>query len=271
MTALLTFSILHPVWTAAFVLAVVVLYLLARRRFGFEGRQTGIRQEVRDHYHAALERWSKPREAAPPAGADAGVGAAPGPPAGTRLQSEVAQLDVRLGELATAFGSGLDRVEHRLAGIEAQLDAVLAGKGGGGVETDDDGRFDAGALPWGDGGTATAELVVSHPVDAFDAPAQRGWAEDPGGERVPVEIKDGEVVASQSYPPEAWLVPQGGGRAALSVNDEVPLSGFALDRFALYFDLGERREGRYVTQAPAEVRWDGERGTAGRPGRAMPR
>jgi hypothetical protein len=78
-------------------------------------------------------------------------------------------------------------------------------------------------------------------------------------------------VASQSYPPEAYLTVRGGGVATVVLNPEVPHNSFALDRFALFFDLGERRDGMYRTEKPAEVKWDGQRGTLTTPGRAVAR
>ena len=170
----------------------------------------------------------------------------------------------------------MDRLEKRIAALEEQLEAPADGNGGGPPPPPpppplyDDARHGAASLRWSDRGPASPDAVVSQPIGGYASPP-RGRQDDPGGERVPVEIKDGEVVVSHSYPPEAWLVPQAGGRAALSVNSEVPLTGFALDRFARFFDLGDRREGSYVTSQAAEVRWDGQRGSAIRPGKAAAR
>jgi hypothetical protein len=226
---------------------------------------------VKKYHDAATARWSEPREPRASAPADPWGGRAPDVPTGTRLRSDITQLEVRLDELATTFIAGLERVEKRLAGIEGQLDAALDARPQARRGPDDDARFEATALAWSERGPSAGGPVVSQPIAPYGAASLRGGPGDAAGERVPVEIRDGEVVASHSLPPEAWLVPQGGGRAALSVNDEVPLTGFALDRFALYFDLGERREGHYLTRLPAEVKWDGRRGTAGRPGKAVPR
>jgi hypothetical protein len=88
---------------------------------------------------------------------------------------------------------------------------------------------------------------------------------------VGVEIRGSEVVASHSIPPEAWLTTDGGGTAKVVLNPEVPHNAFALDRFALFFELGDRREGTYLTQTAAEVKWDGARGTLRSPGKAVAR
>jgi hypothetical protein len=168
----------------------------------------------------------------------------------------------------------VDALERRIEKVERQLDVEPG--------VDD--------LPWGPAdridtpptpsitggawdreyGRAGNDSVISQPiVSGPGSSIGGGWDVAAGG--VGVEIRGSEVVASQSYPPEAYLTVRGGGVATVVLNPEVPHNSFALDRFALFFDLGERRDGMYQTQTPAEVKWDGQRGTLSRPGKAVAR
>jgi hypothetical protein len=196
--------------------------------------------------------WSQPRPASPP-------------PAPGGAEPAVLGLEERFDGFEGSVTRRMDALEQRIATLERQLE----GSGGAGAQNGfdrDGGRAERSyADSWGESGGMVREPIFSSPGSGsggYDAPA---------GERLGVEIKDGQVVVSSSYPPEAWLVPHGGGIARVSLNPEVHHNSFALDRIARLFELGDRREGVYTTTSAAQVRWDGERGTLVSTGTAVGR
>ena len=91
---------------------------------------------------------------------------------------------------------------------------------------------------------------------------------------VNVEARDDRIVASSSYPPEAWLEPRGPAVAHLWLNPSVALNENALRRLSTFFEWrGERAGATYDTDQPAVLRWDeGQRvGTINVRGIARPR
>lgn len=229
-------------------------------------------RRVREHPAAARRPDDPWQSDAPIRPASAWSGAVA--PGGTQLRAEITQLDARLDELAKAFGSGLEGVNRRLEGIARQLEVVLdPTRGGGSPRTYDDAtRFDATTIGWNDAASLGAATVVSQPVGGYAGSAGTGL-DAPAGNRVPVEIQGSEVALTHTIPPDAWLVAQGNGRASVWLNAEVEHNRYALDRFALFFELGDRREGAYVTRTPADVHWDegGQRGRLRTAGKAVPR
>jgi hypothetical protein len=168
----------------------------------------------------------------------------------------------------------VDALERRLEKLERQLDVE---PGADDLPWGRSDRIDTPPVPSVTGGAWDREYgrtgndsVISQPiVSGSGSSLGGGWDVASGG--VGVEIRGSEVVASHSYPPEAYLTVRGGGVATVVLNPEVPHNSFALDRFALFFELGERREGMYRTEKPAEVKWDGQRGTLNAYGRAVAR
>jgi hypothetical protein len=182
----------------------------------------------------------------------------------------VAELAAQVGSLEERVTSALGRLERRIVTLEARADgqadagasSFLERRGG-----------DAVTLPpyAPEHGSRGGDAVISQTVSP--GLARGGDPGGAGGARIPVELSGTEVLVTQSIPPEAWLVPQGGGRATVWLNAEVPHNRFALDRLAAFFALGERREGAYTTRVPAEVRWDDveQRGVLRTPGTAVAR
>jgi hypothetical protein len=108
------------------------------------------------------------------------------------------------------------------------------------------------------------------PLDPVAPHASAG----PPPNAVNVEARDDRIVASTSYPPEAWLEPRGPAVAHLWLNPSVALNENALRRLSTFFQWqGERAGATYDTDTPAVLRWDeGQRvGTLTRRGTARPR
>jgi hypothetical protein len=115
------------------------------------------------------------------------------------------------------------------------------------------------------------------------APTPRELPAEPVAPRAPagpppnavsVEARDDRIVASSSYPPEAWLEPRGPAVAHLWLNPAVALNENALRRLSTFFEWrGERAGATYDTDTPAVLRWDeGQRvGTVTQRGTARPR
>jgi hypothetical protein len=116
-------------------------------------------------------------------------------------------------------------------------------------------------------GLGAPAAVPAEPV-APRAPA------GPPPNAVSVEARDDRIVASSSYPPEAWLEPRGPAVAHLWLNPSVALNENALRRLSTFFQWqGERAGATYDTDTPAVLRWDeGQRvGTVTQRGTARPR
>lgn len=74
---------------------------------------------------------------------------------------------------------------------------------------------------------------------------------------VPVEARHDRIVASSTYPPEAWLEPRGPAVAHLWLNPLVALNDNALRRLSTFFQWQPERPGAtYDTIHPAILRWD---------------
>lgn len=113
---------------------------------------------------------------------------------------------------------------------------------------------------------------------SHDAPREREAAPRPAAGPPPgavnVEARDDRIVASSSYPPEAWLEPRGPAVAHLWLNPNVALNENALRRLSTFFQWQPERAGAsYDTDQPAVLRWDeGQRvGTVSQRGSARPR
>ncbi|HEX2211183.1 MAG TPA: hypothetical protein VHG93_26100, partial [Longimicrobium sp.] len=126
-----------------------------------------------------------------------------------------------------------------------------------------------------------APPATEHDIGAangYEAPAGREAApRAPAGPppgAVNVEARDDRIVASSSYPPEAWLEPRGPAVAHLWLNPSVALNENALRRLSTFFHWQTERAGAtYDTETPAVLRWDeGQRvGTVTQRGIARPR
>lgn len=90
-----------------------------------------------------------------------------------------------------------------------------------------------------------------------------------------VEARDDRIVATASFPPEAWLaVVAGSADASVTLNPAVRLNEYALQRLSTFFEWDARRpDATYHTVQPATVKWDdGARvGVLVSRGRAQPR
>jgi hypothetical protein len=127
------------------------------------------------------------------------------------------------------------------------------------------------------------DVPPGHSLDAlstraYDAPRERESAPHPAAGPPPnavnVEARDDRIVASSSYPPEAWLEPRGPAVAHLWLNPVVALNENALRRLSTFFHWQPERPGAtYDTEQPAVLRWDeGQRvGTVSQRGTARPR
>lgn len=183
----------------------------------------------------------------------------------TVLRSELLQLGNQVEQLEQNFTSTLQALESRIARVEQRQE-------GSGDTTDSassiardlDRTFRSAPDSYQ---SSPIDGVMSQPLSLRGG----GGGREPQGSRVPVELNGTEVCVTHSIPPEAWLVPQGGGIAQVSLNPEVAHPRYSLDRLATFFDLGDRREGAYVTRAPAEVSWDDreQRGSLRRSGKAV--
>lgn len=276
MNAVVSFLTAHPIAFLIVAVALFIVAFLAWYRPGGKSASGGglvVHPKVREHLEAAATRKTDVRDPTRTIGPTSfAAGNGLNAPVGAQLHPEVVQLDTRVSSLDEALSGRMDRLEKRIAALEEQLESGADANGSGRThQLYDEARYGAESVRLSDRLPGSTDTVVSEPVLAYGGPSTRGSFGEPEGERVPVEIQGNEVVVSHSYPPEAWLVPQAGGWAALSVNREVPLNSFALDRFSLFFDLGERREGSYETSAPAKVRWDGQRGIPGTRGTAVVR
>lgn len=119
------------------------------------------------------------------------------------------------------------------------------------------------------------------PPGPYDAPLAQEVAATtprpaagPPANAVNVEARDDRIVASSSYPPEAWLEPRGPAVAHLWLNPNVALNENALRRLSTFFEWRPERAGAsYDTEQPAVLRWDeGQRvGTVTTRGTARPR
>jgi hypothetical protein len=77
-----------------------------------------------------------------------------------------------------------------------------------------------------------------------------------------VEAREDRLVASPSYPPEAWLEPQGPASGRLWLNPQVALTENALRRLSAFFSWETESPGcAYETREPAVVHWDDARRT----------
>jgi len=114
-------------------------------------------------------------------------------------------------------------------------------------------------------------LVRDDGYGGWDAPAVSGPPEN----AIMVEARDDRIVATSSFPPEAWLqVGPGPAEGQVRLNPVVALNENALRRLSTFFEWqGERPGSTYETIEPAEVRWDsGQRiGTFIKRGSARPR
>jgi len=194
------------------------------------------------------------------------------------VSAEVVKLTEQVAALEQRLDTGLGRLEGRVRDLEQRADGAADTGGYASPEAREVERlFTAAPRPeprYGGMGDAVVSqsLPLSGGVDGIGG-LEGGGIAGGGGERIAVELSGTEVLVTQSIPPEAWLVPRGGGRAQVSLNPEVPHNRFALDRLATFFDLGDRREGAYTTRAAAEVRWDEaeRRGVLLTPGKAVAR
>lgn len=124
------------------------------------------------------------------------------------------------------------------------------------------------------------------PANSYDTPATGSYEAPPDREisarpaagpppnAVSVEARDDRIVASSSYPPEAWLEPRGPAVGHLWLNPGVALNENALRRLSTFFQWQSERAGAtYDTETPAVVRWDeGQRvGIMSQRGTARPR
>jgi hypothetical protein len=278
----------HAKWLGyGFVALALVLLLLALRhwlRSRRGGRRRGAGSALVRPVHAGDARA---RDRTPIGSAESGAAGARSAPAGREsppipvparsqfpvdIETRLLKLEEQVEGIQNSFRSRVVALEQRIKVVEDQLEVprteeMLS-------------RLDPpGALPtpsasgraWDrEHGRTGDDSVISQPIVSSYGGMGSGL-DAPAGDSVGVEIRGSEVVASQSYPPEAYLTVRGGGVATLVLNPEVPHNAFALDRFALFFDLGERREGMYRTTVPAEVKWDGQRGTLRTSGTAVAR
>jgi hypothetical protein len=278
-------SFLHYVATHAVALAKVFLALAALLLLGAVAmslwprirppRKARPRSDAPRRGDVDPSQWSlEPgRESVPrrstevlPARSDARPEATPRPAfRAAAAQPGVLELDARIDGIQKALESRMLALEGRIEIVQQMLEARSDVAAAGHSSLTGDGSPS--------GASAGGDAFTIQPVTSAAGSQAGGGFGATGGGRVPVEIRDGAIVPSQSLPPEAWLVPQGGGRASLSLNAEVLLNTFALDRFSYFFDLGDRREGFYETRRPAEVAWDDgqQRGSLVAPGKAVAR
>jgi hypothetical protein len=93
------------------------------------------------------------------------------------------------------------------------------------------------------------------PRDAWAAIASPSAG--PPANAVSVEARDDRIVASSSYPPEAWLEVSGAAEARVTLNPAVRLNEYALQRLSTFFEWeGRRPDSTYETVSPASVKWD---------------
>ena len=202
---------------------------------------------VMDPDAAAHSRGAAPRPATP--ARPAHLTPPRGPAGDPELRAELAKLTDQVATLEERMESGIGGLRRRIEQLETRVDGHAETST---IARDVDALFTS-APPYdpqvGYGGFGDG--VVSQPL-SFGA----GGGELGGGGRIAVELNGTEVSLSSTIPPDAWLTPRGDGKAAVSLDPDVHYHKFALDRFATFFDLGDRREGTYVTRSPAEVRWD---------------
>lgn len=183
----------------------------------------------------------------------------------TALRGTLDRQAREIGELRASVAQRFDAVNGKLADLAKKQarqhrDATPTGRGGDGPSgygaggygaAVDSGSWDGpSALPL-DGGTwgADAARPLSEPA----------WSPGPGDQ--PVEVRDGVLVVSRSLPPAGYVAATGGGQARVYLNADVPVSEFALPKWAVFFDLeGARPYAMYRTRRPAEVRWDAGQG-----------
>jgi len=193
---------------------------------------------------------------------------APRASSSAELRAELAKLGEQVGTLEERMESGIGGLRRRIEQLEARVDGRAESSATIAREVESPypqgSRYDS---PGGYGGLGDG--VVSQPLSL----GLSGGGGELGGGRVAVELNGTEVSLSSTIPPDAWLTPRGDGKADVSLDPDVHYHKFALDRFATFFDLGDRREGSYVTRSPAQVRWDdrGGRGVLVSPGKAVAR
>jgi hypothetical protein len=78
-------------------------------------------------------------------------------------------------------------------------------------------------------------------------------------EGVPVELKEGWVVGSESLSaPGVLVAPVAGGLAQVFINEDMDLSNIILENWSAVFDVGSGEPfRRYRTVRPAEIEWSG--------------
>jgi len=193
---------------------------------------------------------------------------APQASSGAELRAELAKLGEQVGTLEQRMESGIGGLRRRIEQLETRVDGSTAHSTT--IAREVESLYPQGSRYDSPGGYAGLDDgVVSQPLSLGSA----GGGGEPGGGRVAVELSGTEVSLSSTIPPDAWLTPRGDGKADVSLDPDVHYHKFALDRFATFFDLGDRREGTYVTRSPAEVRWDDreQRGVLSNPGKAVAR
>jgi hypothetical protein len=104
-------------------------------------------------------------------------------------------------------------------------------------------------------GTSRGELVLEREESSWDAAPP---VSAPPANAVLVEARDDRIVATSSFPPEAWLeVGPGPAEGRVTLNPVVALNENALRRLSTFFEWqGERPGSAYETLRPALVRWD---------------
>jgi hypothetical protein len=130
-----------------------------------------------------------------------------------------------------------------------------------------------GGSPGDFGGSRGGDIVQD---DAYgNLGADVGLPAGPPANALNVEARDDRIVATASFPPEAWLeIGPGPAEGRVSLNPAVALNEYALRRLSTFFELQGARAGTtYHTVTPASVRWDdGQRvGTLLSRGVARPR
>lgn len=124
--------------------------------------------------------------------------------------------------------------------------------------------------PWVERG----EPAATSAFDGEPQPVAAVAVTAPPPNAINVEARDDRLVASDSYPPEAWLEPRGPAAGQLWLNPAVSLNEYALRRLSTFFRWEPERPGaRYETETPASVQWDEGRrvGTVVSRGTARPR
>jgi uncharacterized coiled-coil protein SlyX len=169
------------------------------------------------------------------------------------LSEEVRKLPQRLAGAAPQS----ERPPHREAGagrrVELERPSYVPGQ-----RTDfppPHGGYGAAATGGPAFGASGGELVLEREESSWDAAPP---VTTPPANAVLVEARDDRIIATSSFPPEAWLKPgPGPAEGEVTLNPMVALNENALRRLSTFFEWqGERPGSAYETLRPAVVRWD---------------